>query len=216
MRNKYLFTLFISLLFAQLTIAQAKKFGKVDKASLQMKVYPKDSSANAVILFDKGYTYTQRVGDRLIVEHERHTRIKILTKEGYDWGDIEIPFYTKSGSKERISKIKAAVYTLENGKVRKYKVRRREIITEKQSENWSAKKVSLPNVKEGVVIEYSYQKTSPFSVTLDPWYFQKSIPVIYSEFNTWLPSSQANFVKLLQGSIPIKHKKILGSYEAIG
>lgn len=206
MRNKYLFTLLISLLFAQLTIAQTKKFGKVDKASLQMKVYSKDSSASAVILFDKGYTYISSNGSRLIVIHERHTRIKILTKEGYDWGDVEIPFYQRKGYKETITRLRAATYTLENGQVTQHKVSRRDFITEKQSKNWLAKKVSLPNIKEGVVIEYSYKKTFPFSPSLEPWYFQKSIPVIYSEIKTRLTSGEASFVKLLQGSIKVNHK----------
>lgn len=205
MHNKYLFTLFISLLFAQWAVAQSKSFGKVDKAELQMKVYPKDSAANAVILFDRGHLYIERDGSRLFIIYERHTRIKILKKDGYEWGDVEIPFYTASGAKEKISRLKAATYTLENGRVTQHKVALREIITEKTSEKWSAKKISMPNIKEGVIIEYAYKKTTPFSPNPDPWYFQTSIPVIYSEFKSRLPTGMASFVKLLQGNIKIEH-----------
>uniref|UniRef100_UPI004047DB3E hypothetical protein n=2 Tax=Roseivirga sp. TaxID=1964215 RepID=UPI004047DB3E len=109
-------TLFISsvctLLFSLQAYSQESlKFGKVDIKDLEMTTYEPDSSAEAVVLWDEGtsqLSYDQRKGFYLIFE--RHTRIKILTKQGYDWANVEVPLYHNGQDKEKVSGLKGATY----------------------------------------------------------------------------------------------------------
>src|SRR5689334_6496539 len=90
------------------------KFGKLEMKDLTMRTYDKDTSASAVVLGDYGKSYfvlSNYAGLQLIFE--RHTRIKILKKSGYEWADMIIPFYRESSSsEERIGKVKGVTYNL--------------------------------------------------------------------------------------------------------
>jgi len=44
------------------------------------------------------------------------------------------------------------------------------------------KKIAMPNVKEGTILEIEYTTMSPFLWNFVDWQFQYSIPVRYSEF----------------------------------
>ena len=79
------------------------KFGKISKEELEMEYYEQDSSANALVLFDKGYSYfvydNNYHGFKLIFE--RHVRIKFFNKEGFSSGDFRVPLYvSNNGTKE--------------------------------------------------------------------------------------------------------------------
>ncbi|WP_187270076.1 DUF3857 domain-containing protein [Pontibacter qinzhouensis] len=151
-----------------------------------MKAYEKDTSAAAVILSDYGYSYFNLNGALKLV-FERHTRIKILKKSGYDWATVELPFYRKNGDKEVITSVKGFTYNLENGKIVKEKLESKAIFDEKLDENHSKKKFTMPNVKEGSVIEYSYTVSSDFVYTLNSWEFQTTIPTVWSEYRAKIP-----------------------------
>jgi hypothetical protein len=68
------------------------KFGKVELADLQMKSYAPDTSAEAVILGDYGKSYFKYGPDGFQIVHDRHVRIKILKKSGYDGPPSRFPF----------------------------------------------------------------------------------------------------------------------------
>jgi len=91
--------------------AQTYKFGDVPIEQLEMTVYDKDSSAKAVVLFDKGETLVDYYNDEYQVKFKRHVRIKILTDEGLEYGDISIDF-RKAKPEQSFSKIMAETYNL--------------------------------------------------------------------------------------------------------
>ncbi|AKQ46972.1 hypothetical protein TH63_17130 [Rufibacter radiotolerans] len=163
------------------------KFGKVTEEELKMKAYAKDTSAAAVILADYGRSYFTYASD-FKVNFERVIRIKILKKTGYDWANMVVPYYQKTGvGKEQVSNIKGVTYNLEDGKIMKVKMDDKAIFDEKESANWSNKKFTLPAVKEGSVLEISYAITSDFLFNLRDWTFQRSIPVVHSEYRASIP-----------------------------
>ncbi|WP_210489909.1 DUF3857 domain-containing protein [Rufibacter aurantiacus] len=162
------------------------KFGKVTEEELKMKVYDKDTSAAAVILADYGRSYFSYAQD-FKVNFERVLRIKILKKTGYDWANVVVPYYQRNSDKEQVINIKGATYNLEAGKMVKVKMEDKAVFDEKASANWSNKKFTLPAVKEGSVLEISYTITSDFLFNLRDWTFQKSIPVVYSEYRATIP-----------------------------
>ncbi|WP_207433824.1 DUF3857 domain-containing protein [Sabulibacter ruber] len=176
------------------------KFGKVTEEELKMRVYDKDTSAAAVILADYGRSYFTYHED-FKVNFERVMRIKILKKTGYDWANVEVPYYQRNSQKEQVVNIKGVTYNLENGKMVKVKMEDKAVFDEKVSANWFNKKFTLPAVKEGSVLEISYTVTSDFIFNLRDWTFQHSVPVVHSEYRATIPEYY-EYKQLPQGYEP--------------
>ena len=85
------------------------KFGDVPNADLQMTSYASDTSAEAVVLADFGDINFRFDNDAPYYELERHRRIKILKRSGFDYGDVSISFYSEDRL-EQIKKIDAIVH----------------------------------------------------------------------------------------------------------
>lgn len=182
--------LIIAFLFIgiQINYAQKKELGNVTIEELKEKVHPKDSSAVAAVLFEKGKTYfeySQEDGFLLITNVE--VKIKIYKKEGYDFANKSVRFYIGGTAKENISFSKAVTYNLNNGQIEKTKLKSEGEFTENINKFWSRKKITMPNVKEGSIIEYKYEIRSPYISTFPEWSFQQSIPVNSSEYQTLVP-----------------------------
>jgi hypothetical protein len=186
---KHLFyTLF--LFSTTLCFSQNQELGKVTIEELKEKVCPSDTSAVAAVLFNVGkisYPYS-RSYDGFELLTEITTKIKIYKKEGYDFANQSFGFYTDDGgNSENIIISKAMTYNLVDGKVEKIKLNSDGEFDEKLTKFWSRKKITMPNVKEGSIIEYKIEIRSPYVTDIPEWHFQKSIPVNYSEFITNIP-----------------------------
>ncbi len=124
-------------------------------ADLQAKTYANDTSAEAVVLCDYGQTefvYNNERGFQ--TKSERTTRVRILKKSGYDWATVEVPLYRNNANdEEKLSNLKGYTYNLQNGQVVKERLGKEAIFLEKKDENHLIQKFTLPNVKEGSVIE---------------------------------------------------------------
>ena len=180
-----LFILFFVFSFAN---AQEFKLGKVSVAELEEKQHPKDPSAAAAILFKKGevkFEYTQSDGFTMFTDVK--TRIKIYKKEGYDWANQNIRYYLSGNSKEIISVSDAVTYNLVDGKIEKTKLKTEGEFDENINKYWAQKKITLPNIKEGSVIEFQYSIKRKTIGSMREWDFQSSIPVNHSEFITYIP-----------------------------
>lgn len=189
-------------LFAQKSPA---KFGKVTMEEMKMTQCDIDSSASAVVLFDFGITsfvYGTSGSGGFQINFERHTRIKILNKNGFSYANIEIPFYYSGSDKESVGGIKGYVYNLEDGEIVKEKLSRKNIYTEEVNKNKSIQKFSFPNIKEGSVIEFKYSIMSDFVYNMRDWYFQKSIPVLHSEYYAKVPE-YFKYNQLVRGYEPV-------------
>jgi hypothetical protein len=196
-------TLLFLLLFVSFLNSTAQNFelGKVSLAELQQKVHPTDTAAVAAILFEKGrntYEYSQEYGFVMITEVK--TRIKIYKKEGYDWANKKVQYYIGDNSKEIVNYSDAITYNLVGGKIEKTKLKSDGEFIEKLNRYWGQKKIIMPNVKEGSVIEFQYSVRSYSIGNPRRWNFQTSIPVNYSEYKTYIPeyyvynTSQKGFV----------------------
>jgi hypothetical protein len=181
--NKIILTLFFPLFI----FAQSGELGEVTIQELQEKQHALDSSAVAAVLFEKGKTvfyYNSNKG--FSIETEVEVKIKIYKKDGYDWANKSI-MYSSGSDSETVFFSKAITYNLVDGKIVKSKLSKDGEFLEKNNEFWTTKKITMPNVKEGSIIEYKYVVKSPFISKLDIWKFQSTIPVNYSEFVTFIP-----------------------------
>ena len=197
------FILLQTNLLAQKTEKAPIKFGKVEPGDFKT-VYSIDSSAHAVVIADIGFS--EFIGNNsgwFSLEFTRQARIHILNKAAYDAATIEVPLYISSGGKgeEDLQSVKATTYNLENGKVTETKLEKSAIFKDKLSKNFFLKKFTLPNLKEGCIIEFEYKIKSDFLQNLQAWTFQGEYPVLWSEYTVGIPQFFA-YIFLSQGYQP--------------
>ncbi len=145
------------LLMAHQLISQDElkvKFGDVSVEDLSKKSYEIDSSADAVVLYDKGTI--EFVGNNwggLDFEYVRHCRIHILNNKRFDLASHQVPCFSETAmEEERLSNIEGITYNLVDGKVEKSKMQDEGIFKTKGSRNWTLHKITIPNLKEGRII----------------------------------------------------------------
>jgi Domain of Unknown Function with PDB structure (DUF3857) len=167
------------------------KFGKLSDKEMAMTSYDKDPDAPAVILFDKGY-----ISWGSYDAYERHIRIKIFKKEAYNRANFRILF--SRYAHETVDKLRAASYNMENGKWVEAKATSDNILEEAINKYRDVKKVNIPGVKEGSIIEISYTISNP---DMKNWTFQDELPTIWSEYEMLVPEFYI-FTKIGQGYTP--------------
>jgi transglutaminase-like putative cysteine protease len=163
----------------QVSIAQKYKFGKISKEEIQQKQHPQDPTADAAILYRETKTdfqYTQDDGFYMITDY--FERVKIYNKEGFDWGNVTIDLYKSDSKEDKLTGLKAYTYYLDtNGKIEDVKLRNDGIFEEENSKYLDQTKFTMPDLREGCVIEYKYTIKSPYISNIDEFKFQEDVPV---------------------------------------
>ena len=178
----------------------------VSKSDLENNYYQKDSTANALVIYDYGNSFIDANTFWLRVQVKQ--KIKILRTEGIDRGEFAIKLYKGKSSEEKIKNIRGATYNLENGNTVKTELESNGIFKE-ENEKFTLVKFVLPNVKVGSVITVSYETQSRFMSNFQPWYFQGQDPVLYSEYNASIPGNYEYNIKLVGGQkLDINESKI--------
>ncbi|MEY8869631.1 DUF3857 domain-containing protein [Meridianimaribacter flavus] len=172
-------TVIIFLLFiGQLTYCQNYKFGKVSEEELLETQHPEYPEATAAILYKKQkimFDYIQ--GKGFIQSTEIQERIKIYNKEGFDYATKMITLYdgASSASSEKLIGLKAYTYNIEGGKIIKDKLKNSDVFDEDTNKYRKTTKFTMPNLKEGCVIELEYTIESQL-FSIDDIAFQQMIP----------------------------------------
>lgn len=183
--------------------AQKMDLGKVTVEELQESKHPKDTSASAAYLFKTAkYSFEVSGEGSWIFVQEVKKKIKIYKKEGYEYATEEVPYYT-GGKQVRLYFSDAATYNLVNGKVEKTKLKSDGEFKEVVNGDYSIKKIALPNVKEGSIVEYSYILKTPYFAALPEWHFQNEIPVNKVEMQVNIPQFFV-YSRFLRGFVDIK------------
>ena len=89
---------------------------------------------------------------------------------------------------EDLESLKATAFNMEGGKVVKTSLKKSEIVKKKIDEHNYLVEFTVPNVKEGTVIEYEYTIHSQLFWQLRDWYAQCEIPVVYAKLDMNIPS----------------------------
>ncbi|WP_373055487.1 transglutaminase domain-containing protein [Zunongwangia sp. H14] len=186
MKNYYPF-LMLLFIFNPL-FAQDYRFGKVSEEEVQEKAYPLDSTVNAAVLYksqDTYYEVNQHTGFTLVTDV--YERIKIYKKDGFNWATKEITGYQNGSDREKITNIKGYTYNMVEGKLEDEKLRNDGIFDEEVNKYRIKTKLTMPGVKEGSVIEYSYSIRSPFLTSVDETKLQYTIPIKRLEAKVKIP-----------------------------
>lgn len=202
MKRNFFLLFFMTVVFSN---AQEKnfKFGKVTKDEMVQKTHPLEEDAEAAILYKKERLYYHYIeGEGFNTMREAHYRIKIYNKSGLDWGTLEVPLYTSDNRGERISSVKGYTYNMEGGKVNKVKLSKSGIFKEKVNKYRTKASIVMPEVKEGSVIEISYQIASDFAGNIDEFKFQYGIPLDVVDLSVEIPEYYV-FKRYGRGFYPI-------------
>ncbi len=168
--------------------AQKIKYGNIPSDQLKMQVCPFDDEAGAVVLSDVGEAWMQfDASGRLMVMADRHVRVKILNSTGYDYGNVQIPFYSGLSGDADISGLKAQTIIPSGNKYETVKVEKSAIFEEKTNDYNTTVKFSFPKVDDGVIVEYKYRIESRYFQPIRNWYFQRRIPVMFTKFEAIIP-----------------------------
>ncbi len=159
------------------------EFGNVTPKELNMKVYDKDSTANAVVLYEQGDVEFFETTSFFAIRTTVYTKVKILSSEGLDEATVEFIIYDDRLKKERIKKIRGITH---NGNSIT-ELSDDAIYETELSENLKKIAFTLPNVKIGSVIEYSYVFETPFTFKFKGWDFQSYISKVKSVFIAEIP-----------------------------
>ncbi len=198
--------LFAFLLMPVMTVAQKFEPGKVSVAELQQTRHPKDTSAVAAVLYNKGrsyFKYNERDGFTMV--HHFEIRIKVYKKEGLKYANYEVPYYIgyKNMEQEQLHVDDALTYNLVDGKIEKTKLSADGKFKEKVNDKWKTVTITMPNVREGSIIEFSYDLKTPNLTEFPVFHFQRDIPVDFVEYHTETPVYYV-YKPILSGYVDIK------------
>jgi len=183
------------------SLAQGKAKHTLGKLTLADFTLPStaiiDSNTNAVILADLGDVHF--VGNKqgwFSYVYVRQTRIKILNKKAFDLATVKV--YLRQ-EYDKLSNVQATAYNLENGGIAEIKMDEKDLYSTKLNQYWAETKFSVPGVKDGSILEYTYTITSDYDFELPEWEFQNvHYPCLSSEYHIEVPQT-LSYVLLRQG-----------------
>ena len=225
-----LFVLLLFIVFFLHANAQEFKLGKVSIKELEEKAHPTDTTASAAILFNKARTFfTYDIKNGFSINTENTFRIKIYKKEGLNWANYKLPY--RSGyetlNDDRVEFSDAVTYNIENGKVVKTKLNREGVFKTSTNKYWKEASLTMPNVKSGSIIEFTYILKSENIVEFPDFNFQYNIPVNSSEYNVDIPgffvykavakrpSEIISESKVTSGSLQFANEHIVNKTESV-
>ncbi|MDB4292973.1 DUF3857 domain-containing protein [Maribacter sp.] len=178
---KFLVAIFFIFSFLSITAQKEMPFGTLTSEEKDFTTYDQDSTANAVVLYEKGNNFFKIIEHRMYLVKEYHVKIKILNDKGFNEANISLPYYYS----EKIEEINAVTHNGDN----QHYVSNTEIFTKNVNQGISVKRFAFPNIKKGSIIEYRYHLISPRLYKLNGWKFQSNLPKLYSEFNAKIPAN---------------------------
>lgn len=187
---RHFLTLFLIFCSCSNIFGQNFEFGRISISDFSKT--PLDSNANAIVLkeFGQSSVFVDDYDHRIKLMHEYHVLIRVNNKEGFKKANFEVPSY-KRGSyiSDHLDELKAVTYNLENGEVKQTALEKKKVYTENHSAYLELNKFTLPNIKEGSIIEVSYRTLEQDLFNFKTWEFQDDIPKLQSQYIAIIPAS---------------------------
>ncbi|SHJ12545.1 protein of unknown function [Mesonia phycicola] len=198
--------IFLSLKFT-LVNAQEVEFRNVTKEELLKQKSDIDSTAGAEILYYNREVFFNVTYSSVYLVTEVHKRIKFYNDRPEDlaYATEKIRLYIKE-SNEEVSKIKAYSYNLKNNYIEETKLDKSQIFENELSESTAEVSFTLPKVKKGTVVDFTYRIQSPYYWSIDEFQFQFDIPAKKISAKIYTPQD-FRFNRINKGYIVPKFKE---------
>jgi hypothetical protein len=153
---------------------------------LKTNSYDIDPDASAVILYENEYVHIALVNNQF--ERKRVIRrvIKILKEDALQEGNVHI-YYPQNSYENYIADAHGTTYNLDGDKVVSTKTGKGDLMKKSITESYKAFSFSLPSVKVGSVIDYSYEEDVAFLSSLYSWHVQGKYPKLTSVYSMVYP-----------------------------
>lgn len=175
---------FLAATFVAQSQNRYSPWGVVPPADLQMTYYPQDSAVGAAVLQDVGKMYLKEIdGGYWSVRFENWRRIKVFNTAALKEGNLSI-IYAADKNTEKLNDLEVQII-FPDGTVKA--VPSENVYSERLTERWKIKKIFIPGLQKGCVLEYRYRLTKDYSATLYDWFFQDEMPVRWSEITLQVP-----------------------------
>lgn len=170
------------------------------KEHLEKKIYSLDSEADAVVLYEKTMIRTES-NIRLGFEQITHVYkcIKILKTAAIDMRVADISTGYVYGRSSYVNNIIGTTYNMDDGKIEKTPLLSSAAF-KKNSGEFYEMVFTMPEVKVGSIVEYSYDINAPLSYYPMPWVIQGPFPKLQSEYEIESPS-KFNYIDVSQLSV---------------
>lgn len=208
--------LLVSSLYSKAQLFENKPFdsgptrdftwGEYDNTNFNLTNYPKDPTAQAVVIKEFGKAWITSNGNVPALIFEYHVKIKLFDSRALRKGHIEIPYYIQdNGSYEEINPESVhgiTYYAAPDGAMRTAMLSSDSVAIIKKNKHWSAIVFTMPHLTKGCIIEYKYRLTSPYLDKFKTWEFQSDIPKLYSEYEAHIPTI-FNYYVSLRGALSL-------------
>jgi len=165
--------------------APSEPLGPITKETWDMDLQVFAGDAPAVVLLDYGWASYSPVNNAFLTQYQYIKRIRIRSEEGLPYAKVSISFNTKE---KRLAQISAATYSLNpEGEVIRFKVPKRAFKRIGDRTGIQTVTFTLPLVKVGSIIEYSYTFENRRQNNVEYWRFADTLPVLHSEFQAFIP-----------------------------
>ncbi len=180
---RYLFFLLLMIIPSSDTFAKIYTPGpELIKENITKKSYSLDTSANAIVLYEKVYFYIYISTKYGLCQHKYvHKIIKVLTDEGKQYSDVADMAPLNNYYYFDFSQISGKTYNWRDNKMTESILDLSTVRKEAASNNVFLMKFSMPDVSAGSIIEYEFCLDEPLTDIFGFWPFQEKIPKLYSE-----------------------------------
>lgn len=179
-KGQIFFVVLIGIFLGGGLFAKDFEWAAISEADWEVTADSANNIRNAVMLFEKLEVDDQKMVDGKTY-YTLYRRVRILSPEGREWGDVEIPYVNK---KQKIEKIEART-VLRDGQIfllNKDDIYEKEIIKTKDVKI-KQKSFSLPGMTDDCIVEYYLKLRLPDSE--NQWVTEKEIYLKEGEL-TWL------------------------------
>ena len=131
------------------------------------------------------------------IDNRNSSSKKVLKVDATDNNSVSSSFEEQAGamttadldrySEESVEDVKATAYNLQGSKVVKSVLRKGAFVETKIDDQHYQVEFTVPDVKEGTVIEYEYTLHSELFWLLHDWFAQCEIPVVYAKLDMNIP-----------------------------
>lgn len=194
--------LLLIFFFSALTPCRATwSFSETDlQKYLRPVSFDVDVSSGAVVLYEKctiDLMYKQKIDEGYFIGYTYRGVIKILSKKAFDVADYVKVFPTHPQASSNVRDIKGVTYNVVDGEIEETAMSVKAVRNEKVNEYLRSLRFSLPAVKEGSIIDFSFTIEQPVTVIAADWTFSGKYPRLYSELDCYL-SDDNKYVMVTQ------------------
>ncbi len=193
----------ILILMAVVTVSAKEKHEKISLQDLQETTHNYEPEAGASMLI-------QDVNVNLVYDNSKkewvteisvYHRIKIYDKSEIDKANFVIRYYDHMNRSEDVIGIKGTTYNDVNGKIVKTSLNKKSVYDERTSKYYSQKKIAMPDVREGSIVELKYKLKSPL-LRIPQRYVQFDVPCNKAIYRVEVPE-YFRYNSSSTGSVPM-------------